>query len=295
MNRFLFAVALILALVPDAASAKIKIAASITDLGSIASSVGGDQVEVVTIARFNADPHRVEVLPSYMMRVSKARVYLKVGLGLDQWADQIIDGSHNANLRIVDCSEGISPLEVPTGRVNASMGDVHPNGNPHYWLNPRNGAIMARTIADALSQADPAHAADFAARAEAFGKQCEEKAKEGQEAADKLPNKEILTYHRSWSYLAEAFGLRIPAEVEPVPGIPPTGKHLQDLVVMVKEHKIPLLIVEPYFSDDAGNFLKRETPIQVFQESPSCDDVTPGSYLGHFDKLIQILNGLPRT
>jgi ABC-type Zn uptake system ZnuABC Zn-binding protein ZnuA len=295
MKTILLVTLTILALAPPAASAKVRVAASTTDLGSIAATVGGDQVEVATIARPNADIHRVEVLPSYMVRVSKARLYLKVGLGLDQWADQIIDGSHNGNLKIVDCSEGITPLEVPTGRVNASMGDVHPNGNPHYWLDPRNGAIVARTIADALSQVDPAHAADFAARAEAFGTQCEEKAKEGRLAAESLSIKDILTYHRSWSYMASAFGLRVLAEVEPVPGIPPTGKHLQDLVLLVKEHKVPLLIAEPYFSDDAGNFLARETQIKVQQVSPSCDDAAPGSYLAHFDRIIQMLNGLQRT
>jgi zinc/manganese transport system substrate-binding protein len=230
-----------------------------------------------------------------MVRVSKARVYLKVGLYLDRWAEQIIDGSHNGNLRIVDCSQGIEALEVPSQRVNASMGDVHPNGNPHYWLDPRNGAIVARTIADALSQVDPAHAADFAARAEAFARRCEEKAAQGRTAAERLAIREILTYHQSWSYLAAAFGVQVAATVEPVPGIPPTGKHLQELVTLVRQHEIPLLIAEPYFSDDAGNFLERETGIQVFKVAPSCDDTGPESYLAHFDAIIRILNGLPGT
>jgi zinc/manganese transport system substrate-binding protein len=230
-----------------------------------------------------------------MVRVSRARVYLKVGLYLDRWAEQIIDGSHNGNLKIVDCSQGIVPLEVPTGRVDASQGDVHPSGNPHYWLDPRNGGIVARTIADAFAQVDPAHAADFAARAEAFARECEEKAEQGRRAAERLPRKEILTYHRSWSYLADAFGLEVAATVEPVPGIPPTGKHLQELVTLVRQHEIPLLIAEPYFSEDAGNFLARETGIQVSWVSPSCEDAEPASYLAHFDAIIRILNGLPGT
>ena len=118
------------ALVPGAAAARLRVAASITDLASIANSVGGDQVEVIAIARPGADVHRVEVLPSYMVQVSRADLYLKVGLGLDQWADGIIDGSRNAKLKVLDCGAGITPLDKPTS-VNASMGDVHPFGNPH--------------------------------------------------------------------------------------------------------------------------------------------------------------------
>jgi zinc/manganese transport system substrate-binding protein len=178
MRAFLQAAAASLAIfaivgAPSVASAKIKVAASIMDLASIASSVGGDQVEVFSIARPTSDPHRVEVLPSYMVQVSRADLYLKVGLGLDQWADGIIDGSRNAHLLIVDCGRDIVPLEKPTTQVSAAQGDVHPYGNPHYWLDPRNGAIVAREIADGLAHVDPAHADDYHSRAEGFAKEVE--------------------------------------------------------------------------------------------------------------------------
>ena len=142
-------------LIPATATAKITVAASNNDLASIAASVGGDQVETFAIGRPNADAHRVEVLPSYMVKVSRAHIYLKVSLGLDQWADQIIDGSRNDKLVVVDCSANVNILEKPTGNVNASMGDIHPNGNPHYWLDPRNGGVIAQTVATALSKVDP--------------------------------------------------------------------------------------------------------------------------------------------
>lgn len=275
---------------PAAAGAKIRIVASVTDLASIASAVGGDQVEVNAVARPNLDPHRVEVLPSYMVRVSRAKLYLKVGLGLDQWADQIIDGSHNPDVTVVDCSAGITPLEVPTGRVDARMGDVHPNGNPHYWLNPVNGGIVAHTIADALSKADPAHAADFEKRADAFAERCASKLEEGKAAVAAMPVREILTYHKSWTYLADAFGFEVASNVEPVPGIPPTARHLQNLVALVKDHHLSILIQEPYFSDDAGDFLEREAGIAVHRISPSCADEKPESYFEHFDELIHVFN-----
>ena len=269
------------------AAAKVRIAASLNDLASIASSVGGDQVEVFSVARPTADAHRVEALPSYMVKVSRARIYLKVGLGLDQWANPIIDGSRNQNLRMVDCSRGVRILEVPSGRVDASMGDVHPGGNPHYWLDPRNGGPIARTIAEALAQVDPAHAADYRARAEAFAKEAEAAWAREKAVADVLARKAIFTYHRSWSYFADAFGLEVAATVEPVPGIPPTARHLAQLVEIAKSRRVLLLLQEPYFSGDAGQFLAREAGVRTVVASPSCDAPTAGSYLAHFDSVLR--------
>lgn len=278
-------------LLPGPAGAKVRVAASINDLASIANTVGGDQVEAFAIARPTSDVHRVEVLPSYMVKVSRAQMYLKVGLGLDQWADGIIDGSRNERLIIVDCSRNVPILEKPTGPVNASMGDVHPNGNPHYWLDPRNGAIVARTIAEALARVDPAHSADYLARADAFGKSAEAAWAQGKAIADKIPGTAILTYHASWTYFANAFGLQIVGTVEPVPGIPPTAKHLAELVNVAKARKIAALLQEPYFSDDAGRFLKRETGLSVVVASPSCAQPTSGAYLSHFHDVLSALAG----
>ena len=281
---------LVLCAVPCLAAGKLRVAASITDLASIAGLVGGDQVEVFTIARPTSDVHHVEVLPSYMVQVSRATVYLKVGLGLDQWADGIIDGSRNSKLMVVDCSKDITPLEKPTS-VNASMGDVHPFGNPHYWLDPRNGAIVAKEIAEALAQRDPAHAKAYEERAEAFAKAAEDTYERGRKLVGGMPVKAIFTYHSSWVYLANAFGLEIAGTAEPVPGIPPTAKHLQQLVDIAKQRKVPVLLQEPYFSDDAGKFLSRQTGLRVVKASPSCDGPVAGSYLTHFDTVLRLIAG----
>ena len=271
------------------ASAKIRVAASITDLASIASSVGGDQVECFSIARPTADVHRVEVLPSYMVRISRADVYLKVGMQLDQWADQIIDGSRNDHLLIVDCSRDIDALDKPTGKVTALMGDVHPSGNPHYWLDPKNGAIVAVEVAEALSRADPAHAADYQSRAEAFAKEVDSAVAKGKAIVLDLPSRVVITYHASWIYLAHAFVLEIAGAAEPFPGIPPTGKHLQKLVDVIKQRKIGVFIQEPYFSDDAGQFLARQTGLRVIKVSPSCETAEEGSYLSHIHQVLQLM------
>src|SRR5258706_1491276 len=270
------------------AAAKLRVGASTNDLGSIAASVGGDQVEVFAISRPSADPHRVEVLPSYMVQVSRANIYFKIGMGLDQWADGIIDGSRNSKIQVVDCSKGINPLEKP-GQVSAALGDVHPFGNPHYWTDPRNGAIVANNVAEALGKLDPAHAADYRARAEAFGKEAAASYTKDQAIVATMPVNRIFTYHRSWPYLGDAFGLEIAETVEPLPGIPPTAKHLQNLVRIAKESKVPVLLQEPYFSEDAGKFLGRETGIRVVKASAACDDTKPGSYLAHIGSVLQRL------
>jgi zinc/manganese transport system substrate-binding protein len=224
-----------------------------------------------------------------MVKVSKANVYLKGGLGLDQWANAIIDGSRNDKLTVVDCSANVTVLEKPTGTVDASMGDVHPNGNPHYWLDPRNGGVIAHTIAEALSKVDPAHAADFQSRADDFAKQCNAAWEADKKIADGIPNRVVFTYHRSWPYFANAFGFEIAGQAEPVPGIPPTARHLADLVSIAKSRKIPLLIQEPYFSSDAGKFLEREAGVHPVIVPLSCDSADAGSYLAH---IAAVLNEL---
>lgn len=292
MFRFLIAAALSVALTsPALAAGKLKVAASTNDLASIAASVGGEPVEVFAIARHNTDAHRVEVLPSYMVKVSRARLYLKVGLGLDPWAGGIIDGSRNRRLTIVDCSRGIAVLDKPTGKVDASMGDIHPDGNPHYWLDPRNGAVIAKNVAEALATADPSHAADYRSRADAFAKETEAAYARQKPLIDRLPEKVMLTYHASWVYFAKAFGIEIAGTVEPVPGIPPTARHLADLVRIVKARHVPVLLQEPYFSADAGRFLAREAGLRVIVAAPSCDSPAAGSYLQHFDQLAAQLAG----
>jgi zinc/manganese transport system substrate-binding protein len=283
------AVVILAAAAPAFAAGKLRVVASTTDLASIAAAVGGDRLEVSAVCRGAADPHRVEVLPSYMVRVARADLYLKVGLGLDPWADGIIDGSHNGKLTVVDCSSGVAVLEKPTGKVDASMGDIHPDGNPHYWLNPANGAVVARTLAAAFAARDPAGAAAYDANAAAFATAATAMAARCAAAGAKRASRTIVTYHRSWSYFAAACGLTVVSTIEPVPGIPPTGRHLQELVDLIHGQKVGLVLVEPYFSSDAGKFLARETGVTVATASPSCDDATAGSYLAHFEALLDIL------
>ena len=278
---------LVLTAVPYSA---VRVVAALPDLGSIAAAIGGNNVEVSAIAKANANPHSVEVLPSYMAKVSRAAVYLKSGLGLDQWSDAVVDGSRNNKLLVVDCSEGVTVLDKPV-KVDASMGDVHPFGNPHYWLDPRNGIIIARNIAAGLITADPSHRAEYEAALATFENELNGYYEQWRGKLAGLAGHSIISYHSSWAYFADAFGLTIEGHIEPFPGIPPTGSHLAALVGLIKNRHIILILQEPYFSDDATRFLNRQTGIPVVKTAPSCADVKADSYRTHFGALVsELLN-----
>ncbi len=279
---------IVIALLPFSSlfASKLGIIASIPDIGSIASYIGGDNVEVYTIAHANSNPHNVDVLPSYMIKTASAKVFFEVGLQLDQWADAIIDGARNSHLLVVDCSEGISVLDKPKGKVDASMGDVHPFGNPHYWLNPANGIIIAENVKKGLIKIDPAHASTYQVNYSRFKDESLKKIEAWKLKMSYFKDKSMISYHPSWVYFAEAFDMVSKSTVEPVPGIAPTAKHLSELVALIKAEKIPILVQEPYFPDSAPKFLNRETGIKIFKIPPESDDVLPGSYWKHFDDII---------
>jgi len=274
----------------NSVQAKIKIAASVPDLASIANFIGGDQVEAFSIAKASGNPHFVQVLPSYMIQVSRASIYLKVGLGLDAWADAIVEGSRSNQLTVVDCSKDINVLQKPTSKVDASRGDVHPQGNPHYWLDPANGVLIANQIATALTQEDPSHGSVYASRLELFKSESTKRISAWRAQMLGLNGKSILTYHASWIYFAKAFELNIVDQVEPFPGIPPSGQHLKGLVEKIKANKVQILIQEPYFSDDAPKFLSRTTGIVAYRFTPSCPGITSDAYWKHFDDMVGALS-----
>lgn len=288
MKKFLiFCAVLMLTAVVSAAAEPVKIVAAIPDLGSVASYIGGDKVEVVSIAKNNSNPHFVEVLPSYMIKVLKADIYLKAGLSLDQWSNEIIDGSRNNKIIVADCSNGISVLQKPVGKVDSSMGDVHPEGNPHYWLDPKNGIVIASNILAALKKADSLNSAYYESNFEKFKNETEMRIAVWKDKMSGLSGKKMISYHSSWVYFASAFNMVIAGYVEPLPGIPPTGKHLSELVNAIKKDKVSILLQEPYFPDNAPKFLARQTGIKVFKIAPSCIDVKADSYFKHFDEAIE--------
>ncbi|MFQ6607595.1 MAG: metal ABC transporter substrate-binding protein [Fidelibacterota bacterium] len=242
---------------------KVNIVASITDLADIAAQVGGDRVSVTSIARGNQDPHYVEILPSYMMKVRKADIYLEVGVELDLWARRIVDGSRNKHIKVIDCSVNIPKLEVPTGKIDASRGDIHRYGNPHYWLDPLNGKIIAEDITKALSAVDPAGRMIYEENLRTLTNKIDSKVAEWLEEYSSLQREKVIFYHNSWPYFSKRFGLKVVAFIEPKPGIMPSPTHLQKLIEVIEAENIKVVAMEPYFSDRAPQFLAQKTGIQV--------------------------------
>lgn len=284
---------IILILVVGVVAGKVRVVAATTDLKDIAETVGGDRVSVVSIARGNQDPHYVEVLPSYMMKVKKADLYLMVGMEMDLWSDRIIDGSRNRKLRIIDCSRDIERLEVPTRKVDASMGDIHRFGNPHYWLDPANGKLIARTIAEALIEADPAGRPVFEANLIDFERRVDEALARWLAEYASLEGRKVIFYHNSWPYFTGRFGLETVQFLEPKPGVPPSPAHLNRLLKIIAEDAVRVVAVEPYFSDRAPNFLARKTGVQVLKLAQSVGALPgAGSYLEMFEYNLSVLAGV---
>jgi len=268
------------------ADEKLRVVTTTTDLAAIARAIGGEKVEVTSIATGREDPHFIAAKPSYMMATRKADLWIRVGLELE--------------IGHLDASEGVLRLEVPTQRIDRSMGDIHPLGNPHYWIDPLNGRIVAKNIGRRLAHLTPENAEYFADQTKAFQRQLDERmfgpelvGKIGggklwalllknrlEEVIDKpgqpplggwlaamrpYRGRKIVTYHRSWSYFAHRFGLVVAAELEPKPGIPPSPGHVADVIKRVKAEKIKVLLMEPFYSRKAPDLVASETGIIVVQ------------------------------
>src|SRR5689334_20206040 len=274
--KFLTAIALTLASVlPARAQGKLNVMTAVEDLAAIAREVGGDRITVEAIARGYQDPHFVEAKPSFILKLQKADVLIVVGRELEiGWLPPLIQQSRNAKIQqgaegYVDASLQAQILEMPTGQITRAMGDVHPLGNPHYWLDPENGKRIGKEITDKLSQLRPNDRATFQQRLADFSSRLD--AAEKKWLADMAPYKglKVVTYHRSFPNFAERFGLDIIGYVEPRPGIPPSPQHTLDLINEMKRQNVKIVMVEPYFDLKTPNSIGSATGAQVLVMPPS--------------------------
>jgi zinc/manganese transport system substrate-binding protein len=279
-----------------AAPAKINIMGATEDLAAIAREIGGDQVNVDSIAKGYQDPHFVEPKPSFILKLQKADLLLVVGLQLEiGWLPPLITQSRNAKIQpagpgYMDMSTYCEILEIPQGPVSRAMGDVHPLGNPHYWLNPDNGRRIAKAIADKLSSMQPASAATFAARYADFDKRLAEGEKGWVAKMAPFKGRKVVTYHRSWPNFCEKFGLDVVEYVEPKPGIPPTPNHTLDVINLMKREAVKLILVEPYFDLKAPDKIASDVGGQVVVLMPSVGGVKEiTTYFQLFDYDINLL------
>jgi ABC-type Zn uptake system ZnuABC Zn-binding protein ZnuA len=206
---------------------------------------------VESIARGYQDPHFVEAKPSFILKLQKADILVAVGRDLEiGWLPPLIQQSRNAKVQVggsgyVDASLKARILEIPQGQITRAEGDVHPLGNPHYWLDPENGKLVAKEIADKLSQLRPGDRAFFEQRLTDFTARVAEAEKRWESTMAPYKGTKVVTYHRSFPNFAERFGLDVIGYVEPRPGIPPSPQHTLDLINDMKRQNVKLVLVEP--------------------------------------------------
>jgi len=269
---------------------KVRIVSSTTDIADIVKIIGGDHVTVTSIARGNQDPHYVEILPSYMLKVRKADIYFMVGMELDLWAQQIIDGSRNRKVMVVDCSVEINKMEVPTGQIDASMGDIHRFGNPHYWLDPVNGKLIARMVAEKLINHDSKNAEQYQSNLTQFENDLNSAISIWTKRFSDLRNKNIIFYHNSWPYFSKRFGLITVGFLEPKPGITPSPSQLNQVINQIKENEIEVIASESYFSDRAPKFIESKTNVITVKLAQSVGAIEGAdSYINLFETNLLIL------
>jgi len=232
--------------------AKLNVVATMTDFAAIAQDIGGDKVTVTSLAKGTEDAHFADARPSFIPLLNKADLLLEGGAELEiGWLPPVLNNARNAkilaggpnNLRM---SEGVRLLEVPTGPIDRSMGDVHPSGNPHYYLDPVNGKIMAAHIAEAFIRLDAANAEFYRENLRRFNERLDKKLAEWTKTLAPFRGTKVLTYHKSYDYFTERFGLEVAGQLEPKPGLEPSPAHINALIPRAKQQGVKLVLVEPF-------------------------------------------------
>ena len=250
------------------AAAQVRVVATFTDLADIVKQIGGAHVQVSALARPQDDYHLVTPRPSMALDLSRARLFVRVGMDLDLWADDLLVAARNASILrgasgYVDCSVGVKKLEVPTGRVDPSMGDIHIYGNPHYLFDPANAKVAARNILEGLKRVDLANAQEYQRRYEAFVLRVDEHLKRWQQVLAPYKGTPVVVYHKSLPYFLQRFGLQELATVEPKPGIPPSPSHLREVVARMKNAGCKLILIEHFRPRRFPDAIARETGAKV--------------------------------
>jgi len=278
------------------AQAKLNVVTTTEDLASIAREVAGDRASIESLARGYQDPHFVEPKPSFILKLQKADVLVAVGRELEiGWLPPLIQQSRNSRIQpgadgYLDASLQAEILEVPQGQITRAMGDVHPLGNPHYWLDPENGKRIAKDEADKFSEMRPNDRAYFQQRLADFTSRLDAAEKRWLAAIAPYKGTKVVTYHRSFPNFAKRFGLDIIGYVEPRPGIPPTPQHTLDLINEMKRQNVKLILVEPYFDLKTPKKIASDVGGEVLVMPPSVGGVKEiTDYFKLFDYDINLL------
>ena len=278
-----------------AAQAKLNVVASTPDFGALAREIGGDRIEVFTLAKPTEDPHFVDAKPNFVVKLNKADALIEGGAELEiGWLSPLIDQARNPKLatgkpgRIV-CSQGVSLLEIPT-TLDRSKGDVHAAGNPHFMTDPLNGKIVAEKIANALSALEPNSAGVFKANLDKFNQRLDAKLEDWKKALAPYAGKRVVSYHNSWPYFAQRFNFKFDLFLEPKPGIPPSPSHLSEVITTMKTEKIRIIVCQPHLNHRSAELVASRTGATVidFASYPGIKGAS-ADYIGWLDSLVQAL------
>jgi zinc/manganese transport system substrate-binding protein len=278
------------------AASKLNVVTATEDLAAISREIGGDKTNVDSIAKGYQDPHFVEPKPSFLLKLQKTDLLEVVGLQLEiGWLPPLQTQSRNPKVQVgaagyMDLSQYCQIMEIPTGQITRAMGDVHPLGNPHYWLDPANGRRIAKALQTKFGEMLPGDAAYFAQRYSDFNERLGAAEKRWEAAIAPYRSRKVITYHRSWPNFCERFGLNVVDYVEPKPGIPPTPSHTLEVINTMTRENIKLILVEPYFDLRSPNAIARATGGQVLVMMPSVGGVKEiTDYFQLFDYDINLL------
>ena len=281
------------------AAAPLTVVATTEDLASLAREVGGDRISVTALAAGYQDPHQVDAKPSFILAISRADLLIAVGRDLEiGWLPALLSSARNAKVQVgapgyLDASRNVKILEIPTGQITRAMGDVHPQGNPHYWLDPANGRHMADAIRAKLTELAPADKAYFDKRYTDFDARLGAAEARWDKTMAPFKGRKLVTYHRSWPNFMERFGLDVVGYVEPKPGIPAPPAHIIGLIEEMKRQKVSVIVVEPYWSLKTPQAIATQTGAKVLVLAPSVGGVKkgdPADYIALFDYNIGLLS-----
>lgn len=252
------------------AAEKLNVVASTLDMADIAKQIGGDRVSVYAVSTGKYDLHFFDPRPSQVMKLREADVLIVGGLDVDIWIQGLIDASRNRRIRFgaegyVDPSDGVQPIQIPKGRIDGAMGDVHPYGNPHYWVTRENIHIVVENIVKGLSRVSPNDADSFDRNKQAYLKKVDEVFDELHKKLEPFKGTKVIQYHQSWDYFCSEFGLEIVGSLEPKPGIPPSASHLKEVVETARRKAVKLMLIEPYYPNRPVEFVARETGAEVLR------------------------------
>ena len=282
------------------AEAKQRVVASIETLADLSRQVGGDRVEVTSLSRGVQDPHFVDAKPSLVLALNRADALVHVGLDLEiGWLPPLVQQARNARIQRgqpgnIDASTSIRPEDVPNVPSDQlrAMGDIHPLGNPHYWIPPKNARAIARLLAERFAALDADGGAAYRAGLARFEAQLASKEKQWESAAAPLRGTRIVTFHKSWSYVARWLGMEEVGYIEPKPGIPPTANHTAQLVEVMKRTGVRLVVVESFYPSTMARFVAENGRARLVS-APSSVGATPAikTYFDLVDAVIAALKG----